>query len=327
MPSNKFDPNTDIPELSGKVYVVTGGSAGIGFGICAHLLQHGCEKIYILGKKEEHLEEAQEGLKKYGDVSRVQLLQVDLEDLRQTDQVAKQLATELSRLDALVLNAGLGVGPYSETKDGVDNHMQVNVISQHHIAMLLLPVLLQTEDSRLALQSSEFHRMLTSNPSFTSVEELNKDVGAMPLYARTKLAQVLLVRYLHKLKSQPDNKLGLKAGSAPWINATHPGGVSTDQPEQAVEALGLKGKLGVKAVRPFMKDPVDEGCRPMLYAATAAAIREQKLDGQYFVPDCKVTDVSKEAKDEALGENCLRLVESILKDRLGPDLGYPTLLA
>ena len=27
---NKFDPNTDIPDLSGKVYVVTGGSAGIG---------------------------------------------------------------------------------------------------------------------------------------------------------------------------------------------------------------------------------------------------------------------------------------------------------
>ena len=27
---NKFDPNTDILDLSGKVYVVTGGSAGIG---------------------------------------------------------------------------------------------------------------------------------------------------------------------------------------------------------------------------------------------------------------------------------------------------------
>lgn len=27
---NKYDPNKDIPDLEGKVYVVTGGSAGIG---------------------------------------------------------------------------------------------------------------------------------------------------------------------------------------------------------------------------------------------------------------------------------------------------------
>lgn len=27
---NKFDPNKEIPDLSGKVYVVTGGSAGLG---------------------------------------------------------------------------------------------------------------------------------------------------------------------------------------------------------------------------------------------------------------------------------------------------------
>ena len=28
--NNTYDPNKDIPDLNGKVYVVTGGSAGIG---------------------------------------------------------------------------------------------------------------------------------------------------------------------------------------------------------------------------------------------------------------------------------------------------------
>lgn len=29
---NTFDPNEDIPALDGKIFVVTGGSAGIGIG-------------------------------------------------------------------------------------------------------------------------------------------------------------------------------------------------------------------------------------------------------------------------------------------------------
>ncbi len=305
--------------------MVTGGSAGIGYGICAHLLQHNCAKLYLLGKKEEHLAEAEEGLKKYGDISRVKPVQIELEDLHQTDRVAKQLASEITQLDGLILNAGLGVGPYSETKDGIDSHMQVNVFAQHHLVMMLLPALLKTPDSRLVLQSSEFHRMLTGNPSFENLAEMNRDVGAMPLYARTKLAMILQVRYLHRVKSQAGNKLGLKPGQAPWINATHPGGVVTDQQEQAVEALGTKGKIGVKAVRPFMKDPVDEGCRPALYAATATKIGTEPIDGEYIVPDCKVTDVSKEGKDEELAEKLWRLTESTLKDKLG-NLEYPTLL-
>lgn len=183
--------------------------------------------------------------------------------------------------------------------------------------MTLLPVLLKTTDSRLVHQSSEFHRMLTSNPDFSTLEEINTDVGPMHLYARSKLAQVLLVRHMHKLKSQPDNKLGLRSNCPPWINATHPGAVVTDQQEQAIEAYGTMGKIGVALSRPMMKEPIDEGCRPALFAATADQFGSEKVDGQYIVPDCKITDVSDEAKDEARGQRLWDLVESLLAEKLG----------
>jgi len=97
---NKFDPNTDIPDLSNKVYIVTGGTAGIGFGISAHILQHNPAKLYLLSKKEQHGEEAQKELEKYGDVSQVEFIQCDFENLKQVNEVAKKLS-KLEKLDGV----------------------------------------------------------------------------------------------------------------------------------------------------------------------------------------------------------------------------------
>jgi WW domain-containing oxidoreductase len=74
------------------VYVVTGGSAGIGYGIVAHILQHNPAKIYLLSNKEQHADEAKESLREFGDISKVEWRQCNLEDLKQTDEVAKQLS-------------------------------------------------------------------------------------------------------------------------------------------------------------------------------------------------------------------------------------------
>ena len=82
------------------MYIVTGGTAGIGFGITAHLLQHNAAKILLLSQKEEHADDAQEELKKYGDASKVHWVQCDLKDLKKTEEVAKQLTSE-KQIDAV----------------------------------------------------------------------------------------------------------------------------------------------------------------------------------------------------------------------------------
>ncbi|KAL8894033.1 MAG: hypothetical protein Q9192_004689 [Flavoplaca navasiana] len=317
---NKFDPNKDIPDLDGKVYIVTGGTAGIGFGITAHLLQHNAAKIFLLSQKEEHADEAMEELKKYGDTSKVQWIHCDLKDLKQTYSAAKQLQSE-KQIDALICNAGEGVGKYNETVDGLDSHFQVNHLSQFHLAMMLWPNLQATPNSRLILMSSDLHRACPSSTTFTSVPEINTDLGAMNLYNRTKLAQVLTVRAM--ARRIENNQPGFQSpkDTGPWVIATHPGGVKTDQQGQAVDAYGTKGKAGVAAIRPFLKDPVDEGCRSGLFAATSEDVVKEKLQGVYIVPDRKVTEPSDRAKDIELGENLWQLSGQILQDKLG-DLPY-----
>lgn len=81
---------------------MTGGSAGIGFGICAHILEHNPEKLYLLSNKEDHAKDAQQELAKWGDSNRVEWLQCNLASLKQTDDVAGKLAT-LPRIDAVCL--------------------------------------------------------------------------------------------------------------------------------------------------------------------------------------------------------------------------------
>ncbi|RMZ67969.1 oxidoreductase bli-4 mitochondrial [Pyrenophora seminiperda CCB06] len=299
------------------VYVVTGGSAGIGYGIVAHLLQHNPAKIYLLSNKEEHADEAQEALKRWGDTNKVEWRKCNLEDLKQVDEVAKQLAQELSRLDALVCNAGLGVGVYNETRDGLDSHMQVNLFSQAHLTLMLLPILQKTKDSRIVYQSSDLHRGADSSMKFESIQEMNQDIGATKLYNRTKLAEILFLRELYsRIKAGEFGQI-TESNGLPWINATHPGGVLTDQPNQAMEAYGTIGKIGFMAVKPFMADPVVQGCRPALFAAVSPDIVKEQIQNSYIVPDKKVQEPSSQAKDEKLQKNLWKLTKEVLESRLG----------
>lgn len=194
--------------------------------------------------------------------------------------------------------------------------MQVNHIAQFHLFMTLLPVLKKTANSRLVLQSSDLHKAAPSSIKFASLEELNTDIGATYLYNRTKLALVLIVRALAR-------RLKTGGPQGPWVNATHPGGVKTDQPKQAVDAYGTLGKVGAALVSPLLKDPIEEGCRPALFAATADAVATEGIQGQYIIPDRKVTEPSSQAQDEQLGEQLWKLTVQILEQKLG-SLPYST---
>ena len=162
-----------------------------------------------------------------------------------------------------------------------DSHFQVNHLSQFILILTLFPILQSTPNSRLVLQSSESHRSPLSSTKFASLGEINTDLGPNSLYARTKLAQILFVRALDRKMKNNEPGFQSPKHTGPWVNATHPGGVNTEQLEQAVDAYGTKGKIAITAIRPFLKDPEDEGCRSALFAATGEDIVKEGVQGQY----------------------------------------------
>jgi WW domain-containing oxidoreductase len=152
-----------------------------------------------------------------------------------------------------------------------------------------------------------------SSSQFTNLQEINQDIGPSYLYNRSKLAQALFVWHLSKLLLEAKD---MQHASQRHINATHPGDVQTDQQKQAEEAYGRLGKIGAVVVKPLMKDPVAQGCRPALWAATSPEVEEGNVDGQYIVPDKKVMEPSSQAKGAKLAERLWVFCESALKEKL-----------
>lgn len=160
-----------------------------------------------------------------------------------------------------------------------DSHFQVNVVSQVHLTLTLLPVLQATPNSRIVFQSSDLHRVLPNSIEFASLDEINTDIGSSYLYNRSKLAMVLFIRAL--VRRMEAGEMGFKNAEQVWANATHPGAVATDQQKQAVDAYGPLAGVANALTRPFMKDALEEGCRPALFAATSEDIVKEKIQGQY----------------------------------------------
>ncbi|MCB0359321.1 MAG: SDR family NAD(P)-dependent oxidoreductase, partial [Bdellovibrionales bacterium] len=88
--------------LSGKNFIVTGGSSGLGFAMTKCFLEHGAS-VAICGRTTEKLELA---AKELGSLAaRLATFQVDVRDYAAVGEMIRQAAEQLGPLDGLVNNA------------------------------------------------------------------------------------------------------------------------------------------------------------------------------------------------------------------------------
>lgn len=187
----------EVPDLTGKVAVVTGGSEGIGYGCTHTLLKHNIAKIYILSVSEEVVSGAEASIEKelgQQTADRTKWLQCDLTDWKRVKQVAEQIKSDSDRLDILINNAGRGIMTYQLTDYGVDRHMALNHMGHVVLTSHLLPLMKETADRgnivRIVNLASNVHQSTPSDTKFENLEELNRDLGPNGNYGRSKLAGV-----------------------------------------------------------------------------------------------------------------------------------------
>lgn len=146
--------------------------------------------------------------------------------------------------------------------------------------------------------SSELHRATFGGPGenfggekFATEEEFKRDIGPSNLYARSKLADILLVRRTVQLYLQ----------SSPILfYATHPQAVATGQTRQYKDAYGeTAGAVMEAVIRPLMRNPSD-GALSAIWAGLCPEARnpEKYENGTYFSDPDKDGKESNEAKDQ-----------------------------
>lgn len=300
-----------VPDLTGKVAVVTGGSSGIGYGVAHTFLTKNIDKVFIISDTKEVMDNATDAIKKElgNDTAfKMKWLQCDLADWKAAAETATKVTKETDRLDILVNNAGRGIMTF-QLANGIDRHMALNHMGHVVLTSHLLPLLKKTASNgttvRITNQASNAHEMTPKDCKFTR-DELTKDLGPNPTYGRSKLAAILYSRYLNRhLTSTHPHIL---------INATHPGVVQTKMStEDILEPYPILG-YGMKYLMAPLKKDQFEGALSTLFAATVT-----ENSGEYICPPANVEEGSELANDEALGEQLMKVTREIVMEKTGAD--------
>ena len=187
--------------LNGRTAIVTGGALGIGYEISRALAHAGC-KVIMINRKEEQGADAISKIKEESPDAEVDWKECDLGNLKQVKSAFTELRDSLDRLDFLVLSAGINAAPFGLDADGIDRHFGVNYLGQYYATNLLWPLIRKTSNQpgvtapRVVALSSEMHRTASADVKFESLEEINSQTeDPTRLYARTKLALILFVKY------------------------------------------------------------------------------------------------------------------------------------
>lgn len=267
-----------VPDQTGKVAVVTGGSEGIGYGCTRTLLSKNISKLYILSVSQDVVNGAYDALKKdMGEdkANRAKWMLCDLSDWKQTAQMASEIAKSTERIDVVINNAARGIMTHQLTDYGVDRHMAVNHMGHVVLTSHLLPVLKKTASQgnkvRIVNLASNAIEMVPKNINYDSLESINTDEGPMPTYGRSKLANLLYARYLarHLTKEHPNI----------LANGTHPGFVDTKLTNEMIHE---------PYPRKFLPTTQAQSCanispsRWLRYVRRLEALHERSVEGLRF---------------------------------------------
>ncbi|KAL2167196.1 hypothetical protein VTG60DRAFT_1608 [Thermothelomyces hinnuleus] len=285
-----FDPDRDIPDLAGKVVLVTGGAGDLGKQVAADLARHGPARLYVADLPRD--DDGESVVRAIRDDSRagagapdadvlIRYLAVDLSSFESIRAAAARFRATEERLDIAVLNAGIMRVRPGMTAEGYEIAFGINYLGHALLTKLLLPTLLRTAelpgaDVRVVAVSSEGHKLAPKGGIlFDKLKGPCEDIR----YGQSKVAIIGFARELAQRYPQ------LK------VAAVHPGRIITGM-ARALRKESLLFKFSAPISPIFCVSPA-VGVRNHLWAATGPDVESGKYYEPVGVPD-RETAIAKD---------------------------------
>ena len=232
----------DIPDLSGRLVIVTGANSGIG-RCAAQALAGAGAQVTLAVRNVQKGNEAAASMQAQAEVR-----QLDLADLSSVREFAAGWQDEIY---LLINNAGIMIPPLSRTADGFETQFGTNHLGHFALTNLLLPQV----SGRVVTVSSGMHSI--GRIDFNDLNWERKRYRRWPAYGQSKLANLMFSSELQRRLSM--------AGSDVISTAAHPGYAATNLQSHSGSRL-TELMMGKIANRLFAQDQ-EAGALPTLYAA------------------------------------------------------------
>ncbi len=257
----------DIPDLNGKIVIVTGGNSGLGFEAVKQFAVNGAE-VVIACRNSLKGEEARAKVTRTTPGARISVMQLDLMSLESVNQFAELFKARYSRLDVLLNNAGIMMGPYAVTEDGFESQFATNHLGHFALTGLLIDLIAETPGARVVSVSSNAHKPGTMD--FNNLQyENGKGYSPVKAYCRSKLANLHFTYELQrKFEQQHIDAMAVVA---------HPGLSMTNLMRY------VDGKFWfflMKPLNPFISQPAEWGALPEIRASVDPLVK----GGEYYGP-------------------------------------------
>ncbi|KAH8812351.1 short-chain dehydrogenase/reductase [Xylogone sp. PMI_703] len=304
--SNKLNPSSDIKSLAGKVILVTGGNAGIGKETVLQLAKHNPSKIFLAARTESKANDAIASIKsQVPSADCIEFLQLDLASLPSIKAAAEIVKRSTTRLDTLILNAGIMAVPPGKTPDGFEIQLGTNHVGHFPLTKLLLPLLLSTEaednsDVRVVAVSSNGFVFAPEFDLFVSTEKLSL-AGPWERYGASKAANVLFAAELTR--------------RYPSIMSVslHPGSVKTDLYTDTLQNSAFS-RWAIKLFSPFIFDDIQTVALNQLWLS-AYVKKEDLKNGGFYTPVGKLQQKNTWSQNVDYGRKLWEWTESELAKR------------